>query len=100
MMDEMENHFNIRGGFCMEERPKPCGLIIFGASGDLTHRKLMPALFRLFQRDLLPHNFFILGCARTEVTDEGFRQKVRDSIVNRVKNITASNLDTFIRRCF
>jgi glucose-6-phosphate 1-dehydrogenase len=96
----MENYFNLRGGFCTEEKPESCGIIIFGASGDLTHRKLIPALFRLFQRDLLADNFFILGCARSEMTDEEFRQKVRDSIENWVKNITDSDLDNFIRKCY
>jgi len=64
-MDSIESQLNIRGGPCMEEKPEPCGLVIFGASGDLTHRKLIPALFNLYQRDLLSDNFFILGCART-----------------------------------
>jgi len=99
MMDKIESRIDIRGGPCVEEKPQPCGLVIFGASGDLTHRKLIPALFSLFQRDLLPHNFFILGCARTEMTDETFRQKVRDSIINGIENIVASNLNSFIRRC-
>ena len=106
-MDSIESQLNIRGGPCMEEKPEPCGLVIFGASGDLTHRKLIPALFNLYQRDLLSDNFFILGCARTEMTDESFREKIRDSIVNSVRDTTMlggsialpSNLDNFIRRC-
>jgi glucose-6-phosphate 1-dehydrogenase len=57
MMDRVEGHLNIRWEGCLEEKPKSCGLVIFGASGDLTHRKLIPALFSLFQRDLLPDNF-------------------------------------------
>lgn len=96
MMDGIERQLNI---LCVEERPNPCGLVIFGASGDLTHRKLIPALFSLFRRDLLPHNFFILGCARTEMTDETFRQRVRDAVVNSVKDATSANVDNFIRRC-
>lgn len=49
-------------------------MVIFGASGDLTHRKLVPALFSLFQRQLLPKNFFVLGVARSELDDTMFRQ--------------------------
>ena len=98
-MDQMEDHFDVRGRFCVEERPEPCGLVIFGASGDLTHRKLLPALFGLFRRNLLPYEFFILGCARTPITDEAFQQKVRDSIARHLGDTTASNLDDFIRRC-
>lgn len=48
-------------------------LIIFGASGDLTKRKLIPALFDLFQQNLLPGNFAVLGASRTKLSDEEFR---------------------------
>lgn len=61
-------------------------LIIFGASGDLTYRKLIPALYQLYQSDLLPEKFMILGVGRTQLGDEEFRKKVvdnNDSIVNR-----------------
>lgn len=49
-------------------------LIIFGASGDLTKRKLLPALYELFKRKLLPERFVVLGASRTPLTDEGFRE--------------------------
>lgn len=55
-------------------------LVIFGASGDLTYRKLIPALFDLFMQDLLPKNFTILGVSRTEFTDESFREKINGGI--------------------
>ncbi|KAG1658319.1 Glucose-6-phosphate 1-dehydrogenase [Nymphon striatum] len=51
-------------------------LIIFGASGDLTARKLVPALFRLFQENQLPKNFVVLGVSRSYMTDDEFRKKV------------------------
>jgi glucose-6-phosphate 1-dehydrogenase len=51
-------------------------LIIFGASGDLTARKLVPALFRLFQENQLPKNFVVLGVSRSYMTDDEFRTKV------------------------
>ena len=49
-------------------------LLIFGASGDLTTRKLIPALYELYVRNLLPENFVILGAARTVLTDDEFRK--------------------------
>lgn len=55
-------------------------LVIFGASGDLTYRKLIPALFDLFMQDLLPKNFTILGVSRTEFSDATFRDKMNDGI--------------------
>jgi glucose-6-phosphate 1-dehydrogenase len=59
-----------------EKISEPCGIIIFGASGDLTHRKLMPALYDLYHAKLLPENFFIVGSARTRWNDKIFRERV------------------------
>lgn len=57
------------------KKPEDHVLIIFGASGDLTKRKLIPALFDLYEQDLLPENFAVLGASRTALSDEEFRQK-------------------------
>ncbi|MEQ8532833.1 MAG: glucose-6-phosphate dehydrogenase, partial [Imperialibacter sp.] len=51
-------------------------LTIFGASGDLTERKLIPAVFNLFKRGFLPENYAILGVSRTDFSDEEYRKKV------------------------
>ena len=48
----------------------PCTIVIFGASGDLTYRKLIPALYHLYLEDQLPSPFRIIGYARREKTDE------------------------------
>ena len=53
--------------------PDPFTLVIFGASGDLTARKLIPAVYGLFRDGLLPDGFSVVGYARTEKSDEGFR---------------------------
>ncbi len=55
-------------------------LVIFGASGDLTRRKLLPALYELFERKLLPERFLIVGVARTPQTTEQFRKNFHRSI--------------------
>ncbi len=55
----------------------PCTLVIFGASGDLTARKLMPALYDLAAAKLLPDRFVTVGFARTELSDEEFRKRMR-----------------------
>jgi glucose-6-phosphate 1-dehydrogenase len=60
--------------------PDPMAIVIFGASGDLTHRKLLPALYHLFLEGLLPAAFAIVGYARTEMTDEEFRELARGSV--------------------
>lgn len=59
----------VREGLCIEEKPHPCGLIIFGASGDLTRRKLFPSLVHLKERNLLPKSFYVAGVARSAMTD-------------------------------
>lgn len=51
-------------------------LVIFGASGDLAKRKLVPAVFELFKMGYLPEKFVLLGCSRTDLTDDNFRQRV------------------------
>ena len=76
---------------------RPVGIIIFGASGNLTRKKLLPSLFKLYQRDLIPDDFFILGVARTQMTDEQFREYVQKSIKQ------AGNrkfLSDFLKHCY
>ena len=62
------------------DRPENCIVVIFGASGDLTRRKLMPALYDLYRQKLLPEKFAILGVSRTEFSDESFRQKMFEDV--------------------
>ncbi|WP_338038972.1 hypothetical protein [Maribacter litopenaei] len=50
-------------------------LVIFGASGDLTARKLVPALYNLFEAGQLPEHFVVLGTSRSDMTDEDFRNR-------------------------
>ena len=67
-------------GNCDVEIPPPCCLIIFGASGDLTKRKLIPALYRLHRHKLLPRAFFVLGASRTEMGDDQFQEAMRTAV--------------------
>lgn len=53
-------------------------LIIFGASGDLTKRKLIPALYKLYKQKLLPQKFAVLGASRTALSDDDFRHRVSE----------------------
>src|SRR4029079_13693333 len=64
-------------GLRPRRRPDACILVIFGASGDLTSKKLMPALYALAVRGLLPEKFGIVGAARTEESDEQFRARMK-----------------------
>ena len=67
-------------GLRIERTAGPCGVVIFGASGDLTRRKLIPALYSLARQNLLPVSFYILGAARTEMDDDGFRKSMHDAV--------------------
>ncbi|HUV38301.1 MAG TPA: glucose-6-phosphate dehydrogenase [Planctomycetota bacterium] len=60
--------------------PDPFTLVIFGASGDLTHRKLVPAVYGLFVDGLLPETFSLVGCARTRQDRETFLDSLRASL--------------------
>jgi glucose-6-phosphate 1-dehydrogenase len=61
---------------CAIEISGPCGLVIFGASGDLTKRKILPAVYCLQKNQLLPKEFFVLGTGRTEMGADQFRGEV------------------------
>ena len=62
------------------KKPHACVLVIFGASGDLTKRKLIPALYNLALEKRLPERFSVVGYARSEMTHEAFRDKMRDAV--------------------
>src|SRR5688572_32623465 len=59
---------------------EPCSIVIFGASGDLTARKLIPALFHLYVEKQLPNPFRIIGFARREKSDEAFRAELFEGL--------------------
>lgn len=63
-----------------ERRVPPCSIVIFGANGDLTKRKLLPALYRLAYERRIPASFAIIGNSRTEMSDDEFREKMKESV--------------------
>jgi glucose-6-phosphate 1-dehydrogenase len=76
-MDEMANP--LREGLSGERVPAPTTMVIFGASGDLTKRKLVPALYSLARDRLLPPIFNVVGVARRDIGDEPFRKAMREA---------------------
>jgi len=79
-----------------------CIITIFGASGDLTKRKLMPALFDLYRKDLLPQNFAILGIGRTDYQDDSFREKMILEVnhFTKGKPVDQSELQNFLQHIY
>jgi glucose-6-phosphate 1-dehydrogenase len=81
-----------------EHIPEPCIVVIFGASGDLTKRKLLPALYHLQQAKLLPDQFAVVGVARRALGDE-FKSEMREGIVKFGGGDSGdAKLDEFIKK--
>jgi glucose-6-phosphate 1-dehydrogenase len=70
----------LRDNLRIEATPGPTTIVIFGASGDLCRRKLLPAIYHLGQNQRLPPRFAVLGVGRTQMDDEAFRTQFRDSL--------------------
>jgi len=69
-----------QANFSSRLRPEPFFLVIFGASGDLTRRKLIPAVYNLYQQGLLPEDFFVIAFARRDNSDENFRLQMHQAV--------------------
>ncbi len=69
----------LREGLSTRAVPQPCCIVIFGATGDLTHRKLIPALYNLAADGELPPAVTVVGMARRPKTDEGFRRELEEA---------------------
>ncbi len=84
------------------QKPQNCVLAIFGASGDLTKRKLVPGLYNLHRRDLLPAGFGVLGIGRTPLDDATFRDSLSESLIKlgRASGGTPEVLAEFTRHLY
>lgn len=70
----------LREGLRLERVPDPAAFVLFGATGDLAHRKVVPALYQLWRTQLLPHEFSVVAVGRRPYTDEAFRAELRESL--------------------
>jgi glucose-6-phosphate 1-dehydrogenase len=80
--------------------PDPCAVVIFGATGDLTHRKLMPALYTLARVGMLPAEYAVVGFARRPMTDDVFRREMAKSVVGATRPAGEAAWEEFARRLF
>ena len=83
---------------CPENKAGPNTLVVFGASGDLTHRKLLVSVFRLFTQNLLDERFYLLGCGRKKFSDGEFRDKAKQSIRSNTNFLSSKDLDAFANK--
>jgi glucose-6-phosphate 1-dehydrogenase len=83
-------------------KPAPATIVIFGASGDLTYRKLIPSLHSLACSDLLGDDFVIVGVARSDLTNEAFRQRMHEGVetFSRLKGDGCKEWQSFASRLF
>ncbi|MFL5714234.1 MAG: glucose-6-phosphate dehydrogenase, partial [Chloroflexota bacterium] len=90
----------LRDGLRLERVPDPSIVVLFGATGDLAHRKVIPALYQLWRTNLLPHDFVILAIGRREYDDEAFRAEIRTSLEKhaRVQPLDDAAWKTFSER--
>jgi len=96
----MNNNEKLNIQVCEIPRAVPVGMVIFGASGDLTYKKLIPSLFGLYKKGSITKNFFILGVARTDYDDSSFRKRVEQSINQFFNNENTKLIHDFCLNCY
>ncbi len=83
---------------CAETPAAPCGMVVFGGSGDLARRKLIVSLFELYKRQLLGEQFFFLGCGRKHLSNDDYRNIAADSISD--TTTTPEQLSSFLEKIY
>ena len=87
----------LEAGLRLERTPDPHVLVIFGASGDLTHRKIIPALYRLALQNWLPAGFTIVGFSRRAWTTDIFRQRMEEAVRAQVGELVPAVWEDFLK---
>lgn len=85
---------------CADIPAGPAAVIVFGASGDLTRRKLLVSLFELYKRSLIGDDFYLLGCARTNLTDTQFRSDAENVIKQLSPSALPKTVAAFVEKLY
>jgi glucose-6-phosphate 1-dehydrogenase len=85
---------------CVESAAPPTAMVVFGASGDLVQRKLLPSIAEIHRRGLLSEHFCLLGCSRTEYSDEQYREIAADSIRESLGGVSPDTLSKLLGRFY
>ncbi len=83
---------------CVETAAPPTAMVVFGASGDLVNRKLLPSLLQIRQHELLSEQFCLLGCGRTEYSDEEFRRTAREALTENAADVSSEAVAPFLEK--
>lgn len=93
---------NLPGGACeliSSGSLSPCTIVVFGASGDLTARKLIPSLYNLFLNNVLPDHVNIVGCSRTDMTHEDLKERLKAALADS-GNINLNRWEEFAKHLY
>jgi len=85
---------------CVEVAAPPNAIVVFGASGDLSRRKLLASIFQIFTQDLLDERFYLLGCGRKKLSDEDFREVAQQAIRENISHVSVKDLNAFTERLY
>jgi glucose-6-phosphate 1-dehydrogenase len=85
---------------CAETPAPPNAMVVFGASGDLTRRKLLLSIFQIYSQNLLDERFYLLGCGRTKLSDEDFRQIALQAIRGNIDGVSVKDLNSFTEKLY
>lgn len=96
----MLNQTIISEGICQIIKAGPCAIVIFGASGDLTRKKLIPALFSLYNSGSISDKFFLIGSARSQISDDEFQKTVWDILSKNQQPGISPKINDFVKRCY
>lgn len=99
-MAKIEAKINHQEMLCMETAAGPTGFVVFGASGDLAHRKLYTSLYELYRRELMSNCFYLIGCGRSQYSHEAFRALVKKSVLAADNTADEQKLTAFISRFY
>ncbi len=85
-------------GFCLETIPGNCGAVLFGATGDLSARKILPAFLNLHRMKLLPKKFYLAACGRSDFNSETFRASIKEKLHRACPGVSGEELAAFLAR--
>jgi glucose-6-phosphate 1-dehydrogenase len=99
-MEKIHPTLNKQDIICAETSAPSNAMVVFGASGDLAHRKLIPSIFNIFAGDLLDERFYLLGCGRKKLTDEDFREAAQQAIRESCSDASTKDLNAFTGKLY
>src|SRR4030042_5375955 len=99
-MEKIQPSVDEQDIICAETPAPPNAMVVFGASGDLAHRKLIPSIFNIFTQELLDERYYLLGCGRTKLTDEDFRAAAQEVIQESHSGASVKDLNAFTEKLY